>query len=104
MAASGTQRVAALKKKATHKTVSGKNTVGTAKVAETKVAATPRRKTSPKRVTHLALPREERRHLIEVAAYYIAERRGFRGGSPDDDWLQAERDVDAMIKAGKFAA
>jgi hypothetical protein len=46
---------------------------------------------------------EERRHLIEVAAYCIAERRGFSGGSADADWHQAEREVDALIAAGHFA-
>ena len=34
-----------------------------------------------------------RRHL-EVAAYYIAERRGFAGDHALDDWLEAERQID----------
>ena len=42
-----------------------------------------------------AAPRsEERRRRIAEAAYYRAERRGFASGSEDDDWLEAERDID----------
>ncbi len=47
---------------------------------------------------------EERHHLISVAAYYIAERRGFHGASSHADWLQAECEIDAMISAGRFVA
>lgn len=38
------------------------------------------------------LSRDER---IRLAAYAIAERRGFEGGSETEDWLEAERQVDA---------
>jgi hypothetical protein len=34
---------------------------------------------------------------IAVSAYFRAEQRGFADGSPDDDWLQAEREVDLML-------
>jgi hypothetical protein len=37
-----------------------------------------------------------RLEMIAVSAYFRAERRGFADGSPDDDWLQAEREVDLM--------
>ena len=44
---------------------------------------------------------EERHHLIAVAAYYIAEQRGFQGDAALDDWLQAEAEVDASrLKPG----
>ena len=36
----------------------------------------------------------ERRERIAVAAYYKAERRGFREGSEHDDWLEAEKEVE----------
>lgn len=39
------------------------------------------------------LSRDER---IRLAAYAIAERRGFEGGSETEDWLEAERQVDAL--------
>src|SRR5882672_8916012 len=37
---------------------------------------------------------EKRREQIALAAYYRAERRGFQGGSPLDDWLAAEAEID----------
>jgi hypothetical protein len=36
----------------------------------------------------------QRQAMIREAAYLRAERRGFAGGSPEDDWLAAEREVD----------
>lgn len=40
---------------------------------------------------------EMRLNWIAEAAYYIAERRGFRGGSPEDDWCQAEAEIDRRL-------
>lgn len=40
---------------------------------------------------------EERDEMIAVAAYYLAERRGFRPGSATQDWLQAEQHIDEML-------
>jgi len=40
----------------------------------------------------------ERDDMIAIAAYYLAERRGFVPGSAGDDWLQAERQIDAMLE------
>jgi len=45
---------------------------------------------------------DQRRHYIEVAAYYIAERRGFFGASVLEDWTQAEAEVDRMLREGKL--
>lgn len=36
----------------------------------------------------------ERHHRIAEAAYFRAERRGFQGGCPIQDWLEAEREID----------
>jgi len=38
---------------------------------------------------------EQRRMMICEAAYYIAEHRGFEAGHDVDDWLAAERQIDA---------
>ncbi len=35
---------------------------------------------------------------VAVAAYYLAEQRGFKGGDPVADWLAAETEIDAMLK------
>jgi hypothetical protein len=40
---------------------------------------------------------EERRRLIAEAAYLRAEQRGFVGGSPEQDWLDAEAEVDRAL-------
>jgi Protein of unknown function (DUF2934) len=34
--------------------------------------------------------------MIAEAAYYLAEQRGFSGGDPVQDWLDAESMVDQM--------
>jgi hypothetical protein len=39
--------------------------------------------------------RLEREAQIRIAAYILAERRGFAPGLDDDDWLEAEQQVDA---------
>ncbi|MGF1613915.1 MAG: DUF2934 domain-containing protein [Gammaproteobacteria bacterium] len=40
---------------------------------------------------------ETRRQLIELAAYYRAERRGFAPGGELQDWLEAEGEVAAAL-------
>ena len=44
-----------------------------------------------------AVSPEKRNWMIAEAAYYIAERRGFAEGSPLQDWLAAEAQVDAIL-------
>ncbi len=61
-----------------------------------KNAVPTKKRTLRKPVASPAIQPEERQHLIAVAAYYIAERCGFHGSSCHDDWLQAEREIDAM--------
>ena len=47
-----------------------------------------------------SISHDQRRHYIEVAAYYIAERRGFCGGSELEDWVCAESEVDRLLREG----
>ncbi len=42
---------------------------------------------------------EERYKMIAAAAYLRAEQRGFRSGHALDDWIAAEAEIDAMLKA-----
>jgi Protein of unknown function (DUF2934) len=44
----------------------------------------------------------DRHHRIRVAAYYLAERRGFAPGHELDDWLAAEDAIEAE-DAGRAA-
>lgn len=39
-----------------------------------------------------------RHEMIEVAAYFLAEGRGFAPGCELDDWLRAEAEVDAGLQ------
>ncbi len=43
---------------------------------------------------------DTRRRLIAESAYLRAERRGFTGGSPEEDWLIAEMEVDRLLLQG----
>ncbi|AGX88568.1 DUF2934 domain-containing protein [Candidatus Symbiobacter mobilis] len=46
---------------------------------------------------------EQRLHYVEVAAFYIAERRGFAPGNPMEDWCAAEAEIDRLIATGHFS-
>lgn len=40
---------------------------------------------------------EQREQMIAEAAYFRYERRGFQGGDPQRDWLEAEVEIDQML-------
>ena len=40
---------------------------------------------------------DQRFVMIQEAAYYRADNRGFRDGDPTQDWFEAEREVDRML-------
>jgi Protein of unknown function (DUF2934) len=37
--------------------------------------------------------------MIETAAYYRAERRRFEAGHELEDWLSAEAEIEALLRA-----
>lgn len=76
----------------------------TSDAAVKRVAAPKEVKAPPKRSRISTVQPEERHHLIEVAAYYIALAEELHGTSSHDHWMKAEREIDAMIADGKFAA
>jgi len=43
---------------------------------------------------------DARRQLIAECAYLRAERRGFSGCSPEQDWLDAETEIDQLLLQG----
>ncbi|MHB1358974.1 MAG: DUF2934 domain-containing protein [Rhodocyclaceae bacterium] len=51
-----------------------------------------------------AVAADQRRYYVEVAAYYIAERRGFVGGNPLEDWAAAEAEVERLLTEGVLNA
>jgi surface antigen len=78
-----------------------------------KKAAAPKKAAAKKAVTVTSKPAtvaktrsganltpEQRRYYVEVAAYYIAERRGFQGGSQLEDWANAEAEIDRLLREG----
>lgn len=67
------------------------------KSAPKAAAAKPAR---PRTKKPAVVPLEQRRNYIEVAAYHIAERRGFAPGNPLEDWVQAEAEIDRLIADG----
>ena len=66
-----------------------------------KVAATRKPRAAPSR-RGTTVPEEQRRHYVEVAAYYIAERRGFAPGDPLADWAAAEAEIDRLLAEGRL--
>jgi len=40
---------------------------------------------------------DSRQRMIAEAAYYRAEKRGFVGGDPLHDWLDAEAEIDRIL-------
>jgi Protein of unknown function (DUF2934) len=44
-----------------------------------------------------AVSPEARHQMIAVAAYYVAERRGFCPGYEIEDWLAAQAEVDRLL-------
>lgn len=102
----------ATKTKSTVKTVPVTSTKTAKGSAATKVVATaksaPKVRTLPKTrkasKAHSSIGTEQRRHYVEVAAFFIAERRSFAPGDLMADWLAAERQVDGLIAEGKIGA
>ena len=65
-------------------------------------STTPRAAKKPapaKATTAVAVSEDVRRGMIAEGAYLRAERRGFASGHEDQDWLDAEAEVDALLKA-----
>ena len=72
----------------------------------TKSPARPRKraaaKTAPRKKAaavepSVAISREQRQAMVAEAAYFMAERRGFVGGDPEQDWREAEAEIDALL-------
>lgn len=42
-------------------------------------------------------PSDPRAEMVSVAAYFIAQRRGFTGGCAEDDWYAAEAEIDRRL-------
>ena len=46
----------------------------------------------------LSIDSDERRRMIAEAAYYRAAARNFADGYEEEDWLEAEAEVDRLLR------
>ena len=46
----------------------------------------------------LAPTSDQKHRMIEEAAYFRAERRGFTGGDPVEDWVSAEVEIEESLR------
>ena len=76
-------------------------TAPVAPVTKAPAKKTPAAKKAAKPAARVITP-EQRANYIEVAAFYIAERRGFTPGNPEEDWLLAAAEIDRLIDGGHF--
>lgn len=54
-------------------------------------------KTARPASSSFAVSAEERWRMVAVAAYHKAEQRGFAPEGSMDDWLDAEKEIDALL-------
>jgi surface antigen len=104
-AATTTARKPAVKTNAAAKPAAAKKPATTAKATKSGAVAKPAKPVTTTKPTKAkagggALAPDQRRYYIEVAAYYIAERRGFQGGNALEDWAAAEAEVDRLLREG----
>ncbi len=71
-----------------------------AKAASASAQAPATGKAAAKEKSAAVVTPEQRANYIEVAAFYIAERRGFASGDPMADWLEAQAEIDRAIANG----
>ena len=73
-----------------------------AKPVAVKAAAPAAKAKAPARKKPAVIDPGQRANSIEVAAFYIAERRGFAPGKTEQDYLDAAAEIDRLIAAGHF--
>lgn len=72
-----------------------------AKPAPAKAAKPAAKAVAPAAKANAVTPRAasvDRQRLIAETAYFLAQSRGFQPGNALDDWLAAERSVDARLR------
>lgn len=58
----------------------------------------------PVAATPVEAPEQFTREEIARLAYSYWEARGYRGGSPDEDWVRAERELSSAVTASQPSA
>ena len=89
---------AAKNKKTTRTKTAGARKTATKVAKKTAVRKTSAQQARTPRVRQVTpIAPEERHRLIAESAFLKAERRGFAGGDPVRDWLEAEQEVDGSL-------
>lgn len=71
-----------------------------AEPGQKKSAAKPRgAKANTQPAGNASVSPEQRYRMVAEAAYHHAEKRGFVGGDPLNDWLLAEMEVDKLLRS-----
>lgn len=71
-----------------------------AKPAAASKAPAPKKPAARAKTARPEVSDEQRRHYVEVAAYFVAERHGFVPGRELSDWAEAEAEIDRLLAAG----
>jgi glucan-binding YG repeat protein len=62
-----------------------------------KIVASTETKASESKNNSTAISPEQRYHMIATAAYFKAQQRGFAAGYHVQDWITAEKEIDAKF-------
>jgi Protein of unknown function (DUF2934) len=65
--------------------------------ARSKSPVAPAAKVSKAKKSRSAIAEDVWRQMVATAAYYRAQARGFRHGSPEQDWLAAEAELKQQL-------
>ncbi|MGI9259429.1 MAG: DUF2934 domain-containing protein [Gammaproteobacteria bacterium] len=68
-----------------------------ATTAAAKTEKPARKATRKSKAKSPSVTEEQRIQMIEEAAYFKAEQRGFEDGDPVADWLTSEQEVDGIL-------
>jgi hypothetical protein len=93
-----TEKKPAVKKPAASKTAAAKPPSPKTVTAKPKNSKSPAAKAAKGNGKAHITP-EQRYRMICDAAYFRAERRGFVGGHPGEDWVAAEAEVDELLRS-----
>lgn len=74
--------------------------IAKAKTPAIEKASTATKKPAPAK-RGAALSAEARYRMVAEAAYFRAEQRGFVGGDPARDWIEAEAEIAATLGKGQ---
>ncbi len=75
-----------------------KKSTSSKKRAAPKKAAAKRATTTGAKTSPVNISAEERWRMVATAAYHKAEKRGFAPGHEVEDWLAAEKEIDAVLR------